>query len=462
MTTLLRQATDSISRMSVFRLRRLAFALAFVCTAAWPAGVLPLPGAHAASPCDAVATPTADDTPSAAFGTDANAVSNFTAARQAEGCATPFTLPGNYDSLSPQEQMLALFNTERTDRGLGKLKLDSTLLSRIALNHSREFTQYGYFDHPSPINQPSAPADRWTVNPAIAQATFGVGEDISAGQQTAAEAVYGYMYQDSGSAWGHRLNILGAYDWIGIGIDPGSTTSQFAPYYTDDFLNDSPANPYAPPATADTTAPSLDAPTLAGSVATVTNVADQGDATAVTSVVFYTGSIVETGSTFNTVPAANQGNGTWTATLPAGSTGVLHAVAVDASGNYTDVSAGGNNTGGGNTTAGVKSTAGGNNNCASDGTCLTGLTASNMAPSAGASVTLTASTSADVILTAWYIDIVDEHGSVLMTCGSGTSCTANASSAGAATHQYTAWLSTSPTSISGGGPKSSTVAVTWH
>ena len=456
MTTLLRQATASISRMSVFRLRRVAFALAFVCTVALPAGTVPWSTAHAASTCDPTITPTANDTPSAGFDTDANIISNFTAARQTEGCATSFTLAGNYDNLSPQQQMRALFNTERTDRGLGLLQLDSTLLSRIALNHSHEFTQYGYFDHPSPINNPSAPADRWTVNPVIAQATAGVGEDISAGQKTAAEAVYGYMYQDSDSAWGHRLNILGTYDWVGIGIDPGSATSQYAPYYTDDFLNDSPSNPYTPPATADTTAPSLDAPTLAGSVATVTNVADQGDATAVTAVVFYTGSIVETGSTFNTVPAANQGNGTWTATLPAGSTGVLHAVAVDASGNYTDVSAGGNST------RGAKSTGGSNNSCASDGTCLTGLKASNTAPSAGASVTLTASTGADVISTVWYIDIVDEHGSVLMTCGSGTSCTANASSAGAATHKYTAWLSTSPTSISGGGPKSSTVAVTWH
>ena len=75
-------------------------------------GAVPWSTAHAASTCDPTITPTADDTPSAGFDTDTNIISNFTAARQTEGCATPFTLAGNYDSLSPQQQMLALFNTD--------------------------------------------------------------------------------------------------------------------------------------------------------------------------------------------------------------------------------------------------------------------------------------------------------------------------------------------------------------
>ena len=155
MSTRLRQSSPSTLPRFVSQLRRAACALAVVCTVAWIPGAAPFSHAQAATACDPTITPAANDTPAADFSSDANIVSNFSAARQAEGCATPFSLPGNFDSLSPQQQMLALFNTERTDRGLGLLQLDSTLLSRISLNHSREFAQYGYFDHPSPINQPT-------------------------------------------------------------------------------------------------------------------------------------------------------------------------------------------------------------------------------------------------------------------------------------------------------------------
>ncbi len=454
MRTRLRFSTLSTLRQYVALLRGAACALVVVCTLALGAGAVTGPHAYAAAACSPTTTPTADDTPPADFSSDANIIGNFTAARQAEGCATTFTLPAGFDGLSPQQQMLALFNTERADRGLGALQLDGTLLSQISLNHSREMAQYAYFDHPSPINQPTGVFARFTVNPAIAHASHGEGENISAGQSTAASAVYGFMYQDSQSAWGHRHNILGNFDWVGIGIAPGTPTSPFTPYYTDDFLQDSPATPYTPPATANTNAPSLNAPTLAGSVATVTNVVEQGDPTAITGVVFYTGSIVETGNTFNTVAATNQGNGTWTATLPAGATGALHAIAVDASGNFTDVAIAGATAPGGGT--------GGTGACTPDGTvCLTSFTASSTAPAAGTSVTLTASTNIDPGPTIWFVDIVDENGAILTSCGSGLSCTATASSAGAATHQYTARLSTSSSSISAGAPTSATVAVTW-
>ena len=78
------------------------------------------------------------------------------------------------------------------------------------------------------------------------------------------------------------------------------------------------------------------------------------------------------------------------------------------------------------------------------------------------SVTLTSVTNIDPGPTIWFVDIVDENGAILTSCGHGTSCSATASSASAAAHQYTAQLSTSPTSIAGGGPTSTTVAVTWH
>jgi glutamine synthetase type III len=76
-------------------------------------------------------------------------------------------------------------------------------------------------------------------------------------------------------------------------------------------------------------------------------------------------------------------------------------------------------------------------------------------------VTLTATTNTDVGPTIWYIDIVDQSGAIVRSCPSGSSCTATVSSASAASRTYTAWLSTSPSSLAGGGPRSNSVTVSW-
>jgi len=101
------------------------------------------------------------------------------------------------------------------------------------------------------------------------------------------------------------------------------------------------------------------------------------------------------------------------------------------------------------------------NSCASDGTCLTGMTASASSVPLNTSVNLTAAANHDVGPTVWYIDIVDEANHIIKSCASGSSCAASVSSSVAATHQYTAWLSTSSSSIAGGGPGSSSVSVSW-
>src|ERR1700730_4939571 len=210
--------------------------------------------------------------PPAAFDTGANVIANFNFARQQEGCTVSLNIdPTAYDAATPQMQMLLLFNAERQDRGLPALQLDSTLISQIAQNHSKELAQYNYFSHPSAINQPGGKNDsssRITVNPTEnGHNTNCCAEIIAAGQTTAASAVYGWMYQDSSSNWGHRQNILGFnagidanaghYTWVGIGI---ATGGKFGVYYTADFLEDSAATPYTPPATADTQAPTLNPP----------------------------------------------------------------------------------------------------------------------------------------------------------------------------------------------------------
>lgn len=295
--------------------------------------------------------------PPAAFDSGANVIANFNFARQQEGCTVPLNIdPAAYDAATPQMQMLLLFNAERQDRGLPAVQLDSTLLSQIDLNHSKEMAQYNYQDHPSPINQPGGKNDafsRFTVNPLI-KAQFCCAAIIAWGWGTAAQATYGWMYQDANSSWGHRQNILGYNsnldanpghsNWVGIGIATGGS---FGFYYSADFLQDSAATPYVPPTTADTQPPTLNPPTVVdANTVQVTGVKDDSDGgtsvAGVTSVVFYSGTAVAAdGSTFQTVVATQTTAGTWTASLAVTDPTTLHVVVVDGSGNYTDCVAGG-------------------------------------------------------------------------------------------------------------------------
>src|SRR5205085_5398607 len=215
---------------------------------------------HASGTCTPIAAPASNVSPSGTFDTAAIVIATFDSARQAEGCTVPLSIDQtSFNGASSQQQMLMLFNAERQDRGLPALQLDSNLLSQIDLNHGREMVQYSYFNHPSPINQPGSGNvfNRLTVNPAINGHWSYLGEDIAAGYSTAAAAVYAYMYQDSGSSWGHRENILGntssgtfgTFNWVGIGVYLGGA---YGYYYTSDFLQGSPSAPYTPPATIDT------------------------------------------------------------------------------------------------------------------------------------------------------------------------------------------------------------------
>jgi uncharacterized protein YkwD len=298
--------------------------------------------------CTVQTTLPADIPASGTFDTGANVIATFNNARQQEGCAVPLGIdPAAYDAATPQMQMLMVFNAERQDRGLPALQLDSTLLSQLSMNHSKEFVQYSYFAHPSPINQPggkNGSSDRINVNPAV-KGQLCCAEIIAWGYGTPAYAAYAWMYQDTSSNWGHRQNILSNNTWVGIGI---ATGGKFNITYTADFLQDSPATPYTPPATADTQAPTMSPPTVVdANTVQVTGVHDDSDAgtggvVGVTSVVFYVGSAVSAnGNTFQTVAATQTTPGTWTANLAVTDPTTLHVVVVDGSGNFTDCVAGG-------------------------------------------------------------------------------------------------------------------------
>jgi len=319
-------------------------------------------GVAYASNCAPSASNPNDLTPSAGFGTFTNMERSFTDARSAEGCSTPLDLTTHqgisesaWNSYSPQKQMFVLYNAERQDRGIRLLNLDSTLMSPIAFNHSRENYQYNYFGHNSPVN--NGLGDRLIENPAIGQHWDSLAENI-AENATAAAAVFEYMYDDGSSPnfYDHRQIILGyathpnspdtygKYDWVGNGVYPSRNDGLF---FTSDFLQ-SQSSDYSPPAAADTTAPTMSSPTISGSpggtvAASATNVTDSGAGAGVlglTGVVFYAGSPIDSNGNSTTV-AGTQNGTTWTASLNQPSGTAVHAVAVDGSGNYTDCTVGG-------------------------------------------------------------------------------------------------------------------------
>jgi len=316
-----------------------------------------LSGVAYGSGCAPLTASSSNQTASAGFGTFANMEKSFTNARSAEGCNSPLDLTANqgisqatWNGYTPRQQVFALYNAERQDRGISLLKLDTTLMSQIDFNHSHEMNQYSYFAHSSPIDNPfNHPGDtfgRLTINPAINNFSA-LGENI-AGNSSAAAAVFEFMYDDGSQGWDHRLSILGytgsgfgQYNWVGVGV---STSHTYGLLFTTDFLQSS---SYSPPAAADTSAPTMSSPTASGSpggtvTASAANVVDSGasaGAAALTGVRFYAGS--SGNPTTPITVAGTQSGTTWTASLnqPAGT--AVHAVAVDGSGNYTDCTVGG-------------------------------------------------------------------------------------------------------------------------
>jgi uncharacterized protein YkwD len=139
-------------------------------------------------------------------------------------------LAGTPGVQTPEEQkaageVLALINAERARVGCGPLTMDQKLLA-AAQGHSRDMATNNFFDHIG--SGGSTVADRASA------AGYGwgrVGENIAAGQRSAAEVTAGWM----GSA-GHRDNILDcSYVHTGIGYvyqaDDKPLAGVGVPYY---------------------------------------------------------------------------------------------------------------------------------------------------------------------------------------------------------------------------------------
>lgn len=104
-------------------------------------------------------------------------------------------------------QVLELTNTEREKAGLEPLKINSSL-ANAAQNHSDDMADDDFFSHTG--------LDGSKVSDRVQDSGYQystVGENIAAGQQTAAEVVEAWM-----NSSGHRENILNSdFKEIGIG-----------------------------------------------------------------------------------------------------------------------------------------------------------------------------------------------------------------------------------------------------
>jgi hypothetical protein len=102
-----------------------------------------------------------------------------------------------YDKLTADEQLFVSANLERTARGLPAATVLTRSLDTIAQDGANADTDPPLNKVPSTL----AGGGRWVS----------LGGNWAGGFDNALGADYGWMYDDAGSAWGHRDNILGGY-----------------------------------------------------------------------------------------------------------------------------------------------------------------------------------------------------------------------------------------------------------
>jgi len=102
-----------------------------------------------------------------------------------------------YQQLTPDEQLFVTVNLERTERGLRPVWELTRSLDKIAQTGANDDTDPPLGDVPRTLPGGGHPAN--------------LGGNWAGGWINALGADYGWMYDDGGSAWGHRDNILGSY-----------------------------------------------------------------------------------------------------------------------------------------------------------------------------------------------------------------------------------------------------------
>ena len=155
----------------------------------------------------------------------ADTIAGINQARAAEGLSA-LVLPPNYAQLPDDQKVIVLINLERTARGLSpfdsgnpQLSGNDPVLGYAATNHSsllqQSLAQHPGFNNPnggmSSLHENSIEGTGTqrllTALPGVQGGANYWGEIIA--YVSPEFAVYQWMYQDSGSSWGHRRNILG-------------------------------------------------------------------------------------------------------------------------------------------------------------------------------------------------------------------------------------------------------------
>ncbi|SFB08283.1 MULTISPECIES: SafA/ExsA family spore coat assembly protein [unclassified Bacillus (in: firmicutes)] len=131
----------------------------------------------------------------------------------------------NYDAVkSVEHQVIQLTNQERAKYGLKPLVADWEL-SRVARYKSNDMRDKNYFSHTSPTY-----GDPFTMMKNFGIHYNAAGENIAAGQTTAASVVQAWM-----NSPGHRKNILSqSYTHIGVGYAQGGSQRY---YWTQMFIS---------------------------------------------------------------------------------------------------------------------------------------------------------------------------------------------------------------------------------
>ncbi|MGD8604842.1 MAG: CAP domain-containing protein [Anaerolineales bacterium] len=170
--------------------------------------------------------------------------------------AEPFDPPQSFCPTTLELEILDLINAERAGQGLPPLAFDGRLGQASRL-HSQDMADNNFFSHTG--------SDGSTFDERISAAGYtwySAAENIAAGYPDAASVVQGWM-----NSPGHRANILGDYEHIGVGYayNAGST---YGRYYTTDFGNTTDAleppdcGTPTPSATVTTTATATSTPTV--------------------------------------------------------------------------------------------------------------------------------------------------------------------------------------------------------
>ncbi|RKN06741.1 CAP domain-containing protein [Streptomyces radicis] len=128
--------------------------------------------------------------------------------------------PGGDAGQQAAEAVLALVNEERANAGCRPLTLDAAL-TNLAIAHSRDMAERGYFDHTDPDGR--TPWDR----AAAAGVSHLGGENIARGQPDARAVMDAWMASE-----GHRANILNC-DYTTLGV--GAHFADGGPWWTQNF-----------------------------------------------------------------------------------------------------------------------------------------------------------------------------------------------------------------------------------